>query len=75
MAGAARRERGRVSQWSKEQQLCQLRAHLTKTAQQIFRMLTEEERKSYDLAVKALKKRFRPNDIEELRGLEFHQKM
>ena len=68
-------ERGRLAQWSKEQHLCQLRAHLTKTAQQIFRMLTEEERKSYDLAVKALKKRFRPIDIEELRGLEFHQKM
>ena len=68
-------ERGRLAQWSKEQHLCQLRAHLTKTAQQIFRMLTEEECKSYDLAVKALKKRFRPVDIEELRGLEFHQKM
>ena len=44
------------------------------SSQQVFRMLTEE-RKSYDLAVKALKKRFRPIDTEELRGLEFHQKM
>ena len=34
-----------------------------------------EERKSYDLEIKALKKRFRPIDIEELRGIEFHQKM
>ena len=41
-------ERGRLAQWSKEQHLCQLRAHLTKTAQQIFHMLSEEERKSYD---------------------------
>ena len=38
-------------------------------------MLSEKERKSYDLSVKALKKRFRLVDIEELRGLEFHQKM
>ena len=55
--------------------MCQLRAHLTKTAQQIFRMLSEEERKSYDEAIKVLKKRFRPIDIEELRGLEFHRKI
>ena len=68
-------ERGRIARWSKEQYLCQLRTHLTQTAQQIFRMLSEEERKSYDLAVTALKKRFRPIDIEELRGLDFHQKM
>ena len=62
------KERGRLAQWSKEQHLCQLRAYLTNTAQQIFRMLTEEERKSYDMAVKALKKRIRPIDIDELRG-------
>lgn len=68
-------ERGRLAGWSQEQHPCQLRAHLTKTAKQIFRMLSEEERKSYDGAVKALKKRFRPIDIEELRGIEFHQKM
>ena len=38
-------------------------------------MLAEEERKSYDLAVQAMKKRCRPIYIEELRDLEFHQKM
>ena len=38
-------------------------------------MLTEEEHKLYDMAVKALKKRFHPIDIEELRRLEFHQRM
>ena len=68
-------ERGRLAQWSKEQHLCQLRAHLTKTAQQIFRVLSEEECKSYDEAIKALKKRFHPINIEELQGLEFHWKM
>ena len=53
-------ERGRLAQWSKEQHLCRLQAHLTKTAQQIFRMLSEEERKSYDETIKALKKYFHP---------------
>ena len=36
-------------------------------------MLPEKDRQKYDLAVVALKKRFRPVDIEELRGIEFHQ--
>ena len=61
-------EKGRLAQWSKEQHLCQLWAHLTKIAQQVFSILAEEER-SYDLAVKALKKHFHTVDIEELRGL------
>ena len=38
-------------------------------------MLSEKERKSNDLAVKALKQCFRPVNIVELGGLEFHQKM
>ena len=38
-------------------------------------MLPESERKAYTSAIEALKKRFRPIDIEELRGLEFNQKM
>lgn len=36
-------------------------------------MLTAEEKSSYDSTVIALKKRFHSLDIEELRGLEFHQ--
>ena len=40
------KEKKRLAQWSKEQHLCKLRAHLTKTAQHIFHVLTEEERKS-----------------------------
>ena len=38
-------------------------------------MLPESERKAYTSAIEALKKRFRPIDIKELRGLEFNQKM
>lgn len=38
-------------------------------------MLPEQENSSYASAVVALQKRFRSLDIEELRGLEFHQLM
>jgi len=34
-----------------------------------------EQRSNYTEAVAALKSRFKPVDIEELRGLEFHQLM
>ena len=35
-------------------------------------MLPDEDKSDFDKAVKALQKRFKPADIEELRGLEFH---
>ena len=35
-------------------------------------MLPDHERETIDCAVTALKKHFKPADIEELRGLEFH---
>ncbi len=57
-----------------EQKLYQMKLHLDKTAVEVFRMLPEEDRVDFDWAVEALGKRFRPVDIEELRGLEFHHK-
>ena len=68
-------ERAKLAGWSSEQKLYHLKLHLDKTALQVFRMLPEAERKSYDEAIKALKKRFCPVDIEELRGLEFHTRV
>lgn len=68
-------ERAKLAGWNKEQKLYQLKLHLDLTALQVFRMLPEAERTSYDEAIKALKKRFRPVDIEELRGLEFHTRV
>lgn len=68
-------ERAKLAGWSNEQKLYHLKLHLDKTALQVFRMLPESERKSYDETIKALKKRFRPVDIEELRGLEFHTRV
>ena len=41
----------------------------------VFEMLPESERKAYASAVETLKKRFRSIDTDELRGLEFNQKM
>ena len=68
-------ERARVAGWSEEQKLFQLKAHLEKTAEHTVRMLPEEEKSSCSSVVVALQKRFRSLDIEELRGLEFHQLM
>ena len=38
-------------------------------------MLPEQQKDEYEKLVVALQKRFRSLDIEELRGLEFHQLM
>lgn len=38
-------------------------------------MLPEQEQKMYDAAVKKLKEQFRPVDIAELKGFEFHHRM
>ena len=41
----------------------------------MFRLLFEDETSTYDKAVQALRKIFKRIDIEELRGIEFDQKM
>ena len=68
-------ERARVAGWSDPQKLFKLKAYLEKMAEHTVRMLPTEEKTSYDKVVLALKKRFSSIDIEELRGLEFHQLM
>ena len=68
-------ERVQVAGWRSEQKLYQLKLHLEGTAREVLRMLPEVDKTSYDRAVTALKKRFKPLDIEELRGLEFHHLM
>ena len=54
--------------------LCQLKLHLTKT-EQVLRSLTSEQKDSYSSVVSALKARFRPIGIEELKGWEFHRRL
>jgi hypothetical protein len=69
------RERAKFASWTREEQLYQLKLHLDKTALDVFRMLPDEERDTIESAVTALKKRFKPADIEELRRLEFHHQL
>ena len=68
-------ERARLAAWPAEQKLYQLKMHLGKYALQIFHVLPEVERKDYDTVVKKLKETFRSVNIEELKGIEFHQRM
>ena len=49
-----------------------MKLHLDKTALDVYRMIPVCERQTVSDAVAALRKRFTPKDIEELRGLEFH---
>ena len=66
------RERAQFAGWTPEEQLYQLKSHLETTALEVFRMLPDSDKKDISSAIEALKKRFKPTDIEELRGLEFH---
>ena len=68
------KERARICGWTPEQQLYHIKLLLDRTAAEVFRMLPEEDRSDFDKAVSALGQRFKPVDIEELRGLEFHHK-
>ena len=45
------------------------------TASGVFCMLPEAERDAFEKAVAALGKHFKPKDIEELHGIEFHHIM
>lgn len=68
-------ERANLAGWSDIQQLHQLKLLLENTALKVFRMFPDADRGSYSRAKAALKSRFKPVDIEGLRGLEFHHKM
>ena len=66
-------ERATVAGWSEEEKRYRLKMHLDKTAFQTYCMLPNESKESYSAAKSALRKRFQPVDIEELRGAEFYQ--
>lgn len=68
-------ERAKIAGWNMEHQIYQLKLHLEKTAADVFRMLPDSDKSDFNKAVNALRKRFQPADIEELRGLEFHHRM
>ena len=66
-------ERSKLAGWSEEHKLYHLKMSLDKSAFQTYRLLPASVKTSYSTTVDALKERFRPVDIEELRGMEFHQ--
>ena len=68
-------ERAVLAGWTDEQRFHQFKFHLSQSALHVFRLLPASERGTYASAVEALKKRFKPIDIEELRSMEFHQRM
>ena len=56
------RERAKVAGWTSEQQLYHLKVHLDQTASDVFRMIPEAERDTFEKAVASLGKRFKPKD-------------
>ena len=66
------REGAKFAGWSAANQLYQLELHLDKTALDVFHMLPDSESKDTEDAITALGMRFKPTDIEELCGLQFH---
>ena len=66
-------ERAKLVGWSGDHKKYQLKMLLDRNAFQAYRLLPESVNSSYKDTVEALQKRFKPVDIEELRGLEFHQ--
>ena len=66
-------ERAMVAGWTGEERKYRLKMHLDKTAFQTYCNLPKETQGSYSDVINALRKRFQPVDIEELRGAEFYQ--
>ena len=67
-------ERARFAGSSNEDQLYQFKLHLDRTALDVFRMLPPTDSGDIERVIASMNKRFKPSDIEELRGLEFHYK-
>lgn len=66
-------ERARLAEWSEDLRRYYLKMRLSKTAFQTYRLLPDEVKANYSATVSALRSKFKPVDIEELRGVEFHQ--
>ena len=66
-------ERARLAGWSEDLRRYHLKMRLSKTAFQTYRLLPDNVKASYGATVSALRSKFKPVDIEELRGMEFHQ--
>ena len=63
------RERAKFAGWSESDQLYHFKLLLDKTALDVYRMLPDSDKSGIEQAIAALKQRFKPGGIEELRGL------
>ena len=68
-------ERSKLAGWTEEHKRYHLKMSLDRSAFQTYRLLPKTVQASYTETIAALKKHFQPIDIEELRGVEFHQLM
>ena len=59
--------------WSEHRKRYNLKMLLDKSAFQTYGLLPDDVKSNYSATVEALRSRFKPVDIEELRGMEFHQ--
>ena len=59
--------------WSEDHRRYHLKMLLDGSAFQTYKLLLDEVKASYSATVDALKARFKPVDIEELRSVEFYQ--
>ena len=66
-------ERAKLVGWSEDHKRYNLKMLLDKSAFQTYLLLPDDVKASYSATVEALRSRFKPVDIEELRGMEFHQ--
>ena len=66
-------ERALLVGWSDDDRKYRLKMHLEGTAFHAHQNLSSDIKKSYSAVVAALRKRFLPTDIEELRSAEFYQ--
>ena len=64
------KEHAKLVGWSKDHHRFHLRMFLDGSAFQTYKLLPEDVKASYSATIDS---RFRPVDIEELRGMEFHQ--
>ena len=66
-------ERAKLVGWSEDLKRYNLKMSLHNSVYQTYQLLSDEVKASYSATVDALGSRFKPVDIEELRGMEFHQ--
>ena len=68
-------ERAKLVGWTEDHKRYNLKMLLDKSAFQTYCLLASDVKASYSATVETLRSKFKPVDIEELRGAEFHQLM